>query len=699
MSGRAWWVVLCVWLLASAAAIADGIVIPDDPDGWLVVAYHRVTVTAHGGVVTSWVDQAFRNDTGRSVEGTYVFPLPPGAVVSGFTLWIGDEPVEAELLGAEEAREIYLDYLRRNLDPALLEYVGRGAFRARVFPIAPGESRRIRLEYSELLTPDNGVYRYVYPLEIERFSAGLIEDVAIEVAISGDREIGSIYSPTHRIVVTKPDPRSARISYAEQHVLPEADFVLYYGFAGPQVGADLIQYSTGEEDGWFLLLVTPPPPGDEPPVPKDLVLVIDTSGSMWGEKIVQAREAAEFILRNLSLDDRFGVITFSDVINELTEGLTSASADHVVDAVGKVRTIYADGWTDIHGALSTAMGWFSPDGRAKYVIFLTDGLPTRGPTDTDTIVREVTAANKAEARLFVFGVGYDVNTHLLDLLAEGNRGSTTYVVPGESLEGALSSFYRKIAEPALTDLVVAIEGVSAYDLYPRTLPDLFYGGQILLLGRYSGSGRAWVVIHGRRSGDDVTLTFEMDFADEAASATFLPRLWASRKIGHLLNRIRLEGEAEELVDLVKALATRYGIVTPYTSYLVREEKRDMAPSPLALAAPTGAASVGAAKATHQLAEAEVVAGADLVRDVGGRVFVLQDGLWAESTYSEGDPVLEVVYLSEAYYELLELLPDVGPILALGERVIFRAGSVFASIGGDGVSELTDEHRDALWGDN
>ncbi len=697
MNTRCRWVLLGAVCLVVLAGYGDGIVIPDHPDGWLAITYHRVAITAEEGLVTTAVDQEFRNDTGRPVEGTYVFPLPPGALVQGFTLWVGDEPVAAELLPADEAREIYLSYLQRNLDPALLEYVGRGAFRARVFPIGPGESRRIRLEYSELLVLEGGVYRYVYPLETERFSTVPLEEVTIDLLITSSEAIGSIYSPSHNVSVTRPDPFSAHVGYVERNTLPTANFVLYYGYTGLHVGADLITYAAGDEDGLFLLLVVPPPLGDEPPVPKDLVLVIDTSGSMWGEKIVQAREAAEFILRNLGPADRFGVITFSDQITPLTEGLTEASADRVVDTVAKVRTIYADGWTDIHGALTLAMSWFAPDERPKYVLFLTDGLPTRGPTDTDTIVRDVTAANKAAARLFAFGVGYDVNTHLLDLLSQGNRGTTTYVVPGENLEGALSAFYRKIAEPALTGLSLAVAGVSVYDLYPRALPDLFYGGQIMVVGRFVGNGAAEIVVRGQRREEELALSFDREFPDSAVEAAFLPRLWASRKIGHLLNRVRLEGESEEVVEQIIALATLYGIATPYTSYLVREEERDMLPPPAAYAAPAGASSVGAARATQDLAEAEKAVPTDLARDVAGRVFVLREGVWTETTYTDDASLLEVVYLSEAYLTLLEHVQHAGPILALGEEIIFQAGEVFVRIGPHGKTQLSPEDIQALTG--
>jgi len=643
--------------------------------------------------VTTHVDQEFRNDYDYPLEGTYLFPLPPGAVVQGFAMWADGEPIEGRVLPADEAREIYLSYLRQHRDPALLEYVGRDTFQARVFPIPPGESRRIELEYVELLRPDADLYRYRYPLDTERFSAQPLEEVKIEVEFADARALSTVYSPTHKVTVERPSPAFVRVTYTARNVLPGKDFLLYYSFTEDVVGADLITFRTGEEDGWFLLLLTPARVREEASLPKDLVLVIDRSGSMEGRKIEQARQAAKFILEHLGEGDRFGVITFNEEVVPLTEGLALATPARVVAAVTAVSEIYADGWTNIHGALLQAMEWLSPSDRPQYVIFLTDGLPTAGPTDTATIVQDVTTANTAGARLFAFGVGYDVDTQLLDLLAQHNRGTTTYVIPDEDLEHALSSFYLKIAEPALTDPELEVQGVALYDMYPRELPDLFYGSQLSLVGRVSGSGVARVVLSGRRGGGRETIAFEWEFPEEAAEGSFLPRLWAARKIGHLLKVILLMGESQELVGQIVELATRYGIATPYTSFLVEEEERWAIPP----AATSGAAPVMAARSTQKLAEAELAEELATVREVEGRIFLLIDGVWTESTYEDGTDTLDIEYLSDAYFQLLSELPELGPVLALGEEVVFQLGDTFVHVGPTGLTELSPERIAKLKG--
>lgn len=687
--------------------LADGIIIPiprpeipSAPLRWLTIVYHHVTVKIRDGVATTTVDQAFRNETRFPIEGTYVFPLPPGAVIHGFTLWVDGEPVTGELLPADEAREIYLSYLRQSRDPALLEYVGEGAFRARVFPIDPGETRRIALQYVELLSPQGGVFGYGYPLAPERFSARPLEEVSVTVVIEDGRPVGSVYSPTHTVAVTRDAPTTAQALYAEKNVLPDRNFLLYYSLTGEGVGTSLLTHRAPGEDGWFLLLLSPPAVQEETPLPKDVVLVIDRSGSMgWdgGEKMVQAKEAAAFIVRHLGPEDRFGVIAFDTSVLNVTPGLVPATGENVANALRAIAALVASGGTNIHESLLRATGWLKPGDRPQYILFLTDGEATSGVTDTDRIVRDVTAANKAQARLFTFGVGYDVNAHLLDLLAENNRGASTYVKPDENLEAALSSFYTKIARPAVSHLSLAVDGVTADETFPVRLPDLFYGSQIALFGRYTGSGPAVVTLAGRRGADEVEFAFEVEFPAEERGAEFLPRLWAARKIGHLLNVIRFEGETEGVKNEIIALATKYGIATPYTSFLVREEEQRAAyyANPLAMMVPTGPAAVGTAQATQALAEAETMQRADHVREAAGRVFLFLGDVWQESTYAKNTPTVDIVYLSDAYFELLDFFPEIGPILALGENVIFKLGSVWMQIGEQGLTELTPEDLDQL----
>ncbi|RLC83424.1 MAG: hypothetical protein DRI79_13915, partial [Chloroflexi bacterium] len=286
-----------VLLSLARPVLADGIIIPEPPplpepvpldESWLTIRYHRVTVTIEDQVAVTHVEQEFLNECDWEVEGTYVFPLPEGAAVSEFVMWVDGKPVEGEILPADEARQIYEDIVRRRRDPALLEYVGRNAVQARIFPIPPGGSRKIELEYSQVLPVENGLVRYVYPLETEKFSARPLEEVSVHVEIRSPAPIRAVYSPTHqdRVYIERDGDYRAIVGYEEYDVLPEDDFELVYTVSQEEVGLNLLTYREPPDDGFFLLLVAPTVEVEEEQViPRDIILVLDTSGSMEGEKI------------------------------------------------------------------------------------------------------------------------------------------------------------------------------------------------------------------------------------------------------------------------------------------------------------------------------------------------------------------------------------------------------------------------------
>jgi len=691
-----WLFVIFLLSVLSAAGFADGMILPDRPEyGWLTVTYHHVSVTVEDGVVITRVDQEFRNGTPYDIEGRYVFPLPHGAVVSQFSIWVDGERLEGRVLPADQARDIYEDYVRRVLDPALLEYVDRDTLSARIFPIPPGETRRIELSYTEVIGAERGVYRYLYPLDTERFSASPLEDVTIAVDIETTSPLQAVYSPTHKIAVVRDGSDHASVRYAEEDVLPQRDFILYYSVLPEEMGMTLLTYDPAGEDGFFLLIVSPNIEVDEEAIAKDLVFVLDTSGSMSGEKIVQAKEALTFILRNLNPEDRFAIVSFSDYPRAQSDGLQQVDDRTVAEAVGWAGLLEADGGTNIDAALTTALSFFAEDDRPDYVIFLTDGEPTVGEIDPLSIVNDAGEANATGARIFSFGVGYDVNTLLLDRLTLENHGTTVYVTPDENLEGAISSFYRKIASPALTSPRIAIGGIEIYDTYPNPLPDLFHGAQLLYVGRYRGSGEGMIVLSGDVKGATVSYEAVRTFPETSLDADFIPRVWAGRKIAYLLDQIRLYGESEELVDAVISLSKRYGIITPYTSFLVEEgtfsaEEMARMVTQAASAPPSGQSAVTGAAKVRDLAEEETAPPEEeTVRTIEDRTFFLKDGVWIESTYADEETV-KIAAFSTAYFDLLALKPELAPFFALGDRLILKVGEVYLEIALDGAETLTDE---------
>jgi len=460
--------------------------------------------------------------------------------------------------------------------------------------------------------------------------------------------------------------------------------VLYYGLAGGDVGASLLTYRQGSEDGYFLLLVTPRAEPEAGKVAaKDVILVLDTSGSMSGQKIMQAKDALRFVLNNLNADDRFGLISFNTTISRLREGLLPASEREAAHRY--VDGLNAAGSTNINGALLESLKGLDA-GRPTVIIFLTDGLPTVGVTDTGRIVENFRQAAPKSVRLFTFGVGYDVNTALLDTLAANHRGASAYVKPGEDLEEAVSNFYAKINKPVLTDLSVDFGGIRTYDLYPTPLPDLFAGGQLVLVGRYRNSGPTTIALKGNVNDRPRQYTYDdIVFPKETASDTaFVARLWATRRIGYLLTEIRLHGTNKELVDEIVSLSLRYGIITPYTSFLVDERQNVLAPGgekkaseqlnqKLAAPAPTaGAGAVHDSQMLRGLREAPSAAPVTesaQMQTVADKSFILRNGVWTDTRYQEGTPTVDVGFGSEDYFNLVAARPDWAKYFALGDKVI------------------------------
>jgi len=570
-------------LVCAQPALADGIIIPEPPPGpepiplaesWLTIRYHRVTVTIEDQVATTHVEQEFVNEHDWACEGTYVFPLPEGAAVSEFVMWVDGTAVEGKVLEADEARALYEDVVRRRRDPALLEYVGRSAVQARIFPIPPGGSRKIELEYTQVLPAENGLVRYVYPLNTERFSARPLEEVSVRVEIRSRDAMHAIYSPTHqnRIYIERDGDYRATVGYEDTNVLPKEDFELVYTVTQEDVGLNLLSFHDAPDDGFFLLLVAPPYTVDRARViPKDVVLVLDTSGSMEGEKIEQAQEALIYVLEHLNQEDRFNVIAFSTGLRLYARGLRPASEAR--EASRWVKRLEAVGGTDINRALLEALTQIkaAPDRTASserpaILIFLTDGLPTEGVTEVEQILDNVASAAPDHVRLFSFGVGDDVNTVLLDTLAEQHRGATGYVRPYERIDEEIASFYNKVSAPVLADIALDFGDVVVEDTYPFPLPDLFAGTQLILTGRYREGGPTVITLTGTADGKRRQVTYEATFHVQGGD-DFIPRLWATRKIGYLLTQIRLHGERREWVDAIIALSIRYGIITPYTSFL------------------------------------------------------------------------------------------------------------------------------------
>jgi Ca-activated chloride channel family protein len=571
-------VALAVFAL-SPAAFGVGLLVPEDvklPP--LAMVHHKVRVAMEDQVAVTTVEQSFRNHTDRNLEATYLFPVPKGANVNKFTMWIDGKETSGELLDSKKAGDVYTSIVRRTQDPALLEYLGNGLMRLRVFPVPPHKGSasndvKIKLSYSAVAPKDGGVVEFVYPLKTDGRATRTLEEFSVQLSIKSQSSIHSVYSPTHAIDIRRKSDKQVDVDFSKTQATLDKDFQLFYATSASEIGLTPVMYRpVSSEDGYFLLLVSPQAEATKAKrVSRDLVLVLDTSGSMSDVKMSQAKQAVKQCLKQLDSKDRFGLIAFSTATRTYKDELAEASADQIEKAVKWVDDLRAGGGTAIQAALDAALDMRSKDSTRNFTMaFFTDGQPTVGETNPQKIVKAVTDKNTANTRIFTFGVGDDVNAAMLDQLADATRAVTTYVRPAEDIEAKASALYAKISHPVMTNVrLTSTAAVKMHEVYPPQLPDLFHGGQLVVFGRFHGSGHAAIKLTGLLDGEEKELVYEVDFpAKTEGGREFVEHLWARRKVGFILDQIRMNGEQKELVEEVTGLAKKYGIATPYTSYLV-----------------------------------------------------------------------------------------------------------------------------------
>lgn len=680
---------LCMTMLTAAPAAAKSPpILPPIPGGPPEITLQKLQVeaTVAEGVARVRLDQTFVNQGRQPAEGTYLFPLPAGANVASFQMFVDGQAYSAEVLTADQARQVYEGIVRRNRDPALLQFVGQGLLQARVFPVPPGAQRLIRVEYEQVLPREGGLWELNIPM-----AGDSVPSASISVHLKGLGS-GSVYSPTHTVAVTRRDG-DAFASFEGNAV--RGDFRLFFGSQGAGAGVNLLTYKAPGEDGYFLLLVNPPARAEAATVSKDVLLVIDLSGSMMGQKFEQAKGAALQILGALQPDDRFAVIGFhSDTVTYADE---LRGAGDAAKAMDYVRNLQLGGATNIAEAMARAQRIAGQaNGRPQVIVLLTDGQPTAGETQPERIVEAVRSAATPNQRIFTFGVGYDVNTDLLDTMAQENRGRSDYVKPDENLERSVAAFWNRVGQPVLSDVALEWSGVKVEEVYPRPLPDLYLGSQMVVLGRYRQASGAAVTVRGQVNGRTETYRFDdLAFTAGDRSRDYIPRLWASRKVAYLLGEIRRNGPNQELIGEVVTLSQRFGIVTPYTSFFVNEPPGGVATAPTMDGAPSAEAkqsvanAVAAAPATGQpaveaakkvsemrdataLSQAQGSAGADQVRTAGDKTFILRGGIWTDTAY-KGGPLVYLKLGSDRYLALAAARADLARYLAAGSPLILQDG--------------------------
>jgi len=658
------------------------------------------------------VSQVFRNPSSIPMEAQVLFPLPEGAAVSGLTLMVDGKELAGKLMGREEARRIYEEIVRRRRDPALLEYMGRDLYQTSVFPVSPGGQSTAQLQYTQLLKKDSGLISFGLPLATAKYSEKPVEHLTVSVNIAAPAPIRTVYSPTHEVDITRPDGSRAAVKLSLHNVAGADDFRLLYSTDSSPVGLNVISYKPEDnEDGYFALLATPDTRADHAvKLAKTVVFVCDRSGSMAGPKIAQVKSALKYLLRQLDPVDTFNLIAYDSEVESFRPELQRANTASIDAALTWVDDISAGGATNIDGALHTGLRMLTDSSRPNYLLFMTDGEPTVGERSETQIAANAGRENKVNARLFAFGVGFDVNARLLDRLARELRGTSIYVRPNENIEAPVSAFYSKIASPMMTSVAVDIQldGGSTARVYPRQMPDLFRGDQLVLVGRYRKGGAAKISLTGEAGGKKEQFTYQANFAERSADDTnaFVARLWATRRIGEIIDDLDLHGRNQELVNELVSLSQKYGILTPYTSFLTEDsvsltaqaanngfaagavsrkmatvtgqagvDQRDMKAklqnaTNMQAAAPPPASGGGRGGRAEVLAEAKM-------QQVGQKVFFKKGQVWQDSgvTAEQAAHAIHVTQFSQQYFDLAASHGGVmAQYLALDQPVLVNLGS-------------------------
>lgn len=693
-----------------------------------------VRVAIVDGVATTTIRQLLHNSGEREAEGTWLLPLPKGAMASGFRMLAGDKELVGEVLAADAARSIYEGIVRQRRDPGLLEFAGEGLLRARVFPIPARGDVAVEVTYQQVLQPTGGLYEWSWPRRALRLGDAAGGTFGVVVEITSQTALSTVVSTGGGGDVRRDGDHRATVSWesAGEAASAAGDPQVLFGLREQDFGVHLLAYRRPGEPGWFALLVAPPQRLRDVELPRRCVqLVVDTSGSMAGPKMQQAKLAVQTFLQHLRPGDLFQILPFSTSVVPFFPAPVPADASNLELARRRVDELEARGGTNIGEALQSAFAGVQATadaaGRLQQIVFVTDGEPTVGETLPQRILAQAKAANRHGAHVFALGVGHDLDVPLLDDLVADHHGARDFVDGQERLEVKVDALCQKLAQPALSDVEVRLADIEAYEVHPTRARELFCGEQMHVVGRYRGAGEHKVVVTGTQNGERREFVFPVVFPEVDERHQFVQTTWARQHIAALLGELRRSGPNRELFDEVRATATRYGIVTQYTSQLVLEEGdrlRGVPPTPGGGArsggpsgpttggpggpsapapswpsgpatgggagpAPTVTIGAGGRSGAQAVRDSRATDDVGLRGDAGGGDVLRADG---RTFLRVGDEVVEqglpddwtkqaeaLTAFSDEYFSLLRRKPGLRDVMALGERVVFRDGARIVSV--------------------
>lgn len=541
----------------------------------MTIQTYDAVVDIQDQIASTHIDQRFFNKLDARVEATYIFPLPEGAVITELIYWFNGQQYKASLRESKAAQQAYNDKIRQYLDPALLQDLGNNVFKLNIAPIEPNSEVRFEITYSELLPYEFGEVSYRFPLRTTGLSPEPLERVSVKVHAQSSSDYASFESPSHGNTaenkIERKDARHYEVTYGDEQFLPEKDYMLRFAVASNDITMNILTYTPTPEDSmgtdsFSAMWITPPDSAGLVSLPRNIVIATDISSSMEGERLEQLKTAMNVFLDGMTSNDKFNILPFSTNVVAFKNDLVAATPASIQEARAFVGKLGAAGLTNIDAVVQAALGLSYDSTATKIFILVTDGYPTWGEMNETVIISKAKQNNLSDVKLFTFGVGGDVSKSLMTALAIENGGYPSFVSEFDSIPVLVRNFFTRVSRPVLSNLAINYGGLNNYDLYPATLPDLFWGAQVLQFGRYRNGGTYPVTLSGNFVADTFSLSKQVNFASTQGGVRAVARLWAKQKIDYLLHEIAVYGEKKELVDAVIDLSLRYGVLTPYTAF-------------------------------------------------------------------------------------------------------------------------------------
>ncbi|MBP1657663.1 MAG: hypothetical protein H6Q31_2264 [Bacteroidetes bacterium] len=537
----------------------------------------HATVAIYDQLAITHVDQEFTNDTYSRLEGFYVFTLPEGAQVHEMYLWINGQRVSYVVKKREEAVVKYQEIVSRIADPAILEQLGSNLFKLRIFPFESRGSRRIEIQYSQPLAYERGSIRYVFPLDMTDYTSAAIEQTSIVVDLQSQLPITSVttsadQSPT-AVVTTKLSDKRYKIEYGLENVTFAKDFSVRCNVerSGSKMLARTWRDTATTTAPYFILWsAVPDTLYSDSITTRELTFVADVSSSMEGVRVEQVKEALQSFVDFMNEKDKFNIIAFSTGALRFRTNLVPATAAAKDSARAFIAQLTALGLTNFEEALRQSLGQSFSDSIHSAVVFLTDGLPSWGQTNPDSLLALAARLNLSHTHIYPVGIGEENDYTLLTNLGKRSGGFLTKITADDSIHAEMKDLYRLLFLPKLRYVSFDYGAIGAYDVHPSPFPDVYAGDQILTTGRFATGGTATVRMTGTAGGTPRAFEEQVVFADTDHALRAVSRYWGARKIESILELIGQMGELKELVDQVIALSITYSVLTPYTAFLVVE---------------------------------------------------------------------------------------------------------------------------------